>query len=124
LLRAVAYGWRQESLAQNAREISDLGKELYKRLADMGGHLAKLGKSLGGAVEAYNRCVGSLESRVLVSARRFKELEAAPAGVEIKELNPVEQSTRMVQAPELLALTETGEEAAAAVEEENGQGRE
>jgi|Deesub1362A_J573_1020465.scaffolds.fasta_scaffold00029_134 DNA recombination protein RmuC len=107
LLRAVAYGWRQESLAQNAREISDLGRELYKRLSDMGGHLARLGKNLGGAVEAYNKAVGSLESRVLVSARRFKELEAAPAGIEIKSLTPVEQTTRIIQAPEMLALAES-----------------
>lgn len=113
LLRAVAYGWRQESLARNAREISDLGRELYKRLADMGGHMAKLGKSLGGAVDAYNKTVGSLESRVLVSARKFEALEATTAGVEITPLAPVEQSPRTIQAPELLALADGAVEAAA-----------
>lgn len=112
LLRAVAYGWRQERLAQNAKEISDLGKELYKRLSDMGGHMARLGKNLGSAVDAYNRTVGSLESRVLVQARRFKDLDAASVGVDLGELNPVEQSARAVQVPELLALAGGGDGAA------------
>ncbi len=102
LLRAVAYGWRQERLAQNARQISDLGRELHKRLADLGKHMSKLGKALGSATAAYNRAVGSLESRVLVGARKFKELGAAGAGPEIEELPPLETSPRMLQSPELL----------------------
>ena len=97
LLRAVAYGWRQENLAQNAAEISTLGKELYKRLSDMGEHWNRVGKSLDRAVEAYNAAVGSLESRVLVSARRFADLKTAPLGVEIAPLEPVEKSARAVQ---------------------------
>jgi len=104
LLRAVAYGWRQESLAQNAKEISDLGGELYKRITDMAGHIAKLGKSLDSSVEAYNRTIGSLESRVLVSARKFQDLEAAPADAKMEELSPVEQTTRKLQATEMLRL--------------------
>ena len=86
LLRAVAYGWRQENLAQNAAEISALGKELFKRLSDMGDHWNRVGKGLERAVEAYNGAVGSLESRVMVSARKFAELKTAPLGVEIAGL--------------------------------------
>ncbi|MBZ5724679.1 MAG: DNA recombination protein RmuC [Acidobacteriia bacterium] len=97
LLRAVAYGWRQEKLAQNAAEISALGKELFKRLSDMGEHFNRVGKSLERAVEAYNGAVGSLEARVMVTARKFADLKTAPLGVEIAELEPVEKSVRAVQ---------------------------
>ncbi len=96
LLRAVAYGWRQEKLAQNAAEISALGKELYKRLADMGDHWNRIGRSLDRAVEAYNAATGSLEGRVMVSARRFADLKSAPLGVEIAELERVEKNVRTV----------------------------
>jgi DNA recombination protein RmuC len=98
LLRAVAYGWRQENLARNAAEISLLGKELFKRLSDMGEHWNRMGRSLERAVEAYNGAVGSLETRVMVSARKFAELKTAPLGVEIAELEPVEKSVRASQA--------------------------
>jgi DNA recombination protein RmuC len=94
LLRAVAYGWRQENLAENAAEISALGKDLFKRLSDMGDHWNRMGKALERAVEAYNAAVGSLEARVLVTARKFAELKTAPLGVEIAELEPVEKSVR------------------------------
>jgi DNA recombination protein RmuC len=97
LLRAVAYGWRQEDLAKNALEISALGKELFKRLSDMGDHWSKMGKALERAVEAYNSAVGSLEARVMVSARKFADLKTAPLGVEIAELEPVEKSVRAMQ---------------------------
>lgn len=106
LLKAIAYGWKQEKLAENAREISDLGRRLHERLADMGAHFAKVGRSLGQAVEAYNSAVGSLESRVLVSARRFKELEAAGAEKEIELLEPVDSVPRQIQAPEFLSATD------------------
>ena len=96
LLRAVAYGWRQENLAQNAAEISALGKDLFKRLSDMGDHWNKMGKALERAVEAYNAAVGSLEARVMVTARKFADLKTAPLGVEIAELEPVEKSVRAV----------------------------
>jgi DNA recombination protein RmuC len=101
LLRAVSYGWRQERLAENAKQISDLGRELYKRLADMGGHLGKVGRSLNTATEAYNKAVGSLESRVLVSARRFKDLGISSADGDIEQLPVVEIAPRALQAPEL-----------------------
>ncbi|MFN7135030.1 MAG: DNA recombination protein RmuC, partial [Myxococcales bacterium] len=77
LLKAVAYGWKQQAIAENTKQISALGAELYKRIADMGEHVEKVGGALDGAVKHYNRMVGSLESRVLVSARRLKELGAA-----------------------------------------------
>ncbi len=97
LLRAVAYGWRQENLAQNAAEISALGKELYKRLSDMGDHWNKAGRALERAVDAYNSAVGSLEGRVMVSARKFAELKTAPLGVEIAPLEPVEKKVRAME---------------------------
>ncbi|SMH52739.1 DNA recombination protein RmuC [Azospirillum agricola] len=103
LLRAVAYGWRQERLADNAREISALGGELYKRLSDLGGHLERLGSQLDKAVGCYNGAVGTLESRVLVTARRFRDLHAAPEGAELPLLEPLDHSPRRLQAAELRA---------------------
>lgn len=102
LLRAVAYGWRQECLAENAKEISDRARELYKRLSDMGAHLARLGKALNSATEAYNKTVGTIESRVLVSARRFQDLGIGAE--EIPVIEPNEQSVRQLDAPELLVI--------------------
>jgi DNA recombination protein RmuC len=101
LLRAVFYGWRQEALAENARLISELGRELYERLRVLGGHVERLGHSLDGAVKAYNDAVGSLESRVLVSARRFPELGVA-AKAEVGVLEPIATVRKELRAPELL----------------------
>jgi DNA recombination protein RmuC len=89
LLKAVAYGWNQEKLARNAREISALGKELHDRLRVFGIYIKNIGKGLDNAAEAYNKAVRSLESRVMVSARRFTEL-GAPVTEEIAELEPIE----------------------------------
>ena len=104
----MAYGWRQERLADNAKAISELGQELYKRLAALGEHMQKLGRGLGTAVEAYNNAVGSLESRVLVSARRFKDLGAAAGGATIDELAPIETSSRLSRRRKCLAAPEGG----------------
>ena len=97
LLRAIAYGWRQEAIAANAKEISELGAELYKRIADLGGHWIDIGRNLSRTVEAFNSAVGSLESRVLVSARRFRELGAASAAVDIAPVEPVEKAPRSLK---------------------------
>jgi DNA recombination protein RmuC len=102
LLRSVAENWRQEKVAESAREVSLLGKQLYDRLATLAGHFTKLRKGLDGAVSAYNDAVGSLERSVLVSARRFSELGVPTAGKAIVELEPLQQTTRVVQAPELV----------------------
>ncbi|HEY7284671.1 MAG TPA: DNA recombination protein RmuC [Vicinamibacterales bacterium] len=101
LLRAVAYGWQQEAMEENARKISDLGKALYESVRVLGGHFATLGGRLQASLEAYNQAVGSLEGNVLIKARKFKELQAANGGEEIKALEPIDRVPRMLQAPEL-----------------------
>src|SRR5579863_1013050 len=93
LLKAVAYGWNQEKLARNAQQISELGKELHDRLRLLAGHITSVGTGLDRAVESYNKAVGSLESRVLVSARKFAELGASVAD-DIPELEPIETTAR------------------------------
>jgi DNA recombination protein RmuC len=100
LLRTVAYAWTQQTLADKAREIHELGRDLHERLATMGGHLDRLGRSLTGAVSAYNRTVGSLENRVLVSARRFGDLGVG--GDELETPTVVVDAPRPLTAAELL----------------------
>jgi DNA recombination protein RmuC len=102
LLRAVSYGWTQQALTENAERISLLGRELYDRIATVTEHWGRVGKNLGEAVGAYNKSVASMETRVLVSARKFRDLKVAGEDREIRDLNPVEALPREVQAPELL----------------------
>lgn len=101
MLRAVAYGWKQAALADSAAEVFELGRELHDRLARMGGHFGRLGNSLTSAVKAYNATLGSLEGRVLVSARRLRDLKVTDR--ELARLTGVDESTRLLSAPELLA---------------------
>ena len=106
LLRTVGHAWRQESLARDAAEIHTLGRELHARLATLGGHLGKLGRSLDAGVRAYNDTVGSLESRVLVTARRFSDLSVTRGTLD--EVDQVDRRTRVPGAPELVGEGTTG----------------
>lgn len=99
MLRAIAFGWKQVALAKEARRVLELGRELHGRLAKMGDHVVKTGRSLNTAVRAYNDMVGSFESRVLVSARKFTDLKVTDA--DLTELKEVDAQTRVVNAPEL-----------------------
>lgn len=103
LLRTVAYTWRQEALAANAQQVLALGRELYGRLSTLGGHVGRVGRALDSAVRAYNESVSSLESRVLVSARRLAELKVTDD--ELETPAQVERISRQVQAPELARLS-------------------
>ena len=102
LLRTVAATWQQETVAESAREVHSLGRELYERIGKVGEHLAKLGRSLDGTVRSYNEAVGSLETRVLVTARK---LEEHGIGGELEAPSPVERTTRPLTAPELQERT-------------------
>ncbi|HWT50839.1 MAG TPA: DNA recombination protein RmuC, partial [Caulobacter sp.] len=113
LCKAVAYGWRAEDQAKNAVEVAALGRELYKRIADMGGHVAGVGRSLSAAVDKYNAFVGSLESRVLPKAREFEKLKVDHGGKPMDELEAIDTAVRPVtklevgQSPTLTLGNET-----------------
>ena len=99
LLRAIAYGWRQEQIAKSAQQVSELGRQLYERLRKLAEHFANIGSALESALEAYNSAVGSMETRVLPAARKFRELGAA-SGDDIPQLEPVDQVPRRLNIPE------------------------
>jgi DNA recombination protein RmuC len=101
MLRTVQYAWQQQALSENARAVFEIGRELYDRLAGMGRHMERVGKSLTSAVGAYNQTVGTLESRVLVSARRLASLGVVDA--ELPTPTPATETARPLSAPELVA---------------------
>ncbi len=104
ILRAVGFGWRNEALAKDAQRIADAGAELYTRLVKMSEHFARVGKNLDNAVGAYNDMVGSLENRVLPSARQIHELQQTTALAVLDEAKPLERKTRKVMAAEMAVL--------------------
>ena len=112
LLRAVAYGWRQEQVAEHARTIQRLGRDLHDRIRTVAGHLQSLGSQLGKSVDAYNKAVGSLESRVLPGARKLRDLGAGGASEEVPQLEPVENLVRQMEMPALKAAGKSSNEAA------------
>jgi DNA recombination protein RmuC len=104
LARTVAYGWRQEQSAKNAQEIAELGRDLFRRMAVMVDHMGKVGDSIGRSVKTYNEMIGSVESRVLPQARKFKELGAGDAGIDIVSPAQIEAAPRLPPPPEQLEL--------------------
>ena len=102
LLRVLALGWREQALARNAEEVAALGRQLYERIGSLASHWSEVGERLEKAVGAYNKSVGALEGRVLVTARKFEALEVAPPGAELPSQAPVETRPRQLQAAELL----------------------
>ena len=103
LLRSVAYGWNQETVAESAREVSELGRQLYNRLATLTEHFSKVGRGLESAVRAYNDGVGSFERSVLPGARKLKDHGVSPSS-ELAELKEIELATRVINTPELPAV--------------------
>jgi DNA recombination protein RmuC len=105
LLRTVQYAWQQQALSENARAVFELGRELYDRLAGLARHLDKLGRSLTSSVTAYNQAIGTLETRVLVSARKLAALGVIDA--ELPSPGTITEPARLLSAPELVAAEPT-----------------
>lgn len=101
LLRVAMYGWQQQAVAEEAKHVSELAGELYRRISVFGNHMQKMGKNLSSAISAYNNAVGSLESSVLPGARRFKELHIQTGSKEIPDLQQIDSSIRNISADEL-----------------------
>ena len=122
LLKAIAYGWQQDTVAKNAQEISDLGRNLYDRIAKLAEHFENVGRSLAKAVQAYNGAIGTLESRVLVTARRLKD-KGVTASEEFRELEPIDQTPRLLGAAELVGLFDDARRRSATTSRSNGRPR-
>lgn len=105
LLKAIAFGWQQDTIAKNAQEISELGRSLYDRIAKLAEHFESVGRSLAKSVQCYNQAVGTLETRVLVTARRLKD-KGVTGSEEFREIETIDQTPRMLGAPELVGLFE------------------
>jgi len=100
LLKAVAYGWNQKNLAENAQKISETGSQLYERLCVMARHFENIGNRLSAAVDAYNSAVGSMQRSVFPVARKFAELDKSLAAESLQEVGPVEKTSRQLDAPD------------------------
>jgi DNA recombination protein RmuC len=100
LLRAVAYGWQQEAMEENARKICDLGRNLYDSICTLAEKFDTLGTRMKSTLDAYNQAVGSLEGNVLIKARKFKDLQVGDGGKEAVPLEVIDRVPRMLQAPE------------------------
>ena len=105
LIKAIAYGWQQEKMAENAAEVQRVAREIYERLGTFAGHLDKVGRSLRASVESYNKSVGSLEGRVLPSARKFESLSVVAPNESLDQVSHVEVEPRNLQARELIQDT-------------------
>lgn len=103
LLRVVMYGWQQQKIAEEAVKISEMGSDLYRRMATFGEHMGKLGKNLNSAVEGYNKAVGSLDQMVIPTLRKFKDLHISTGGKDMPNTDLLESTTRLMSAPELQA---------------------
>lgn len=105
LLRVVMYGWQQQKIAEEAKTVANLGADLYRRMSSFGDHMSKLGRNLGGSIEAYNKAVGSMDQMILPVLRKFKDLQVQTGGKDIPETPAIESTPRSLSAPEL----QTGE---------------
>ena len=102
LLRVVMYGWQQQRIAEEAKNISTLASDLYRRISIFGDHMSKVGRSLGAAVEGYNKAIGSLETMVLPAMRKFKDMHVPTGGKDLPAADMLEHTPRTLGAPELI----------------------
>ncbi len=97
MLKSIAYAWKQEAMAENAKEVSELGKMVYKRLADFSVHLSDIGKGLGGALSSYNKAISSFESRLVVSARKFERLELDQSQKKVQDVSQIDEQAKSLK---------------------------